>query len=310
MNQAEIAAANHPCYTKEASKKYGRMHLPVAPKCNISCNYCNRKYDCANESRPGVTSKVLSPEEAFEVFKEGKKQMPYITTVGIAGPGDSLANADRTLKTLELIHREFPEVNLCLSTNGLLLSEYANDLVDLNALFITVTVNATTPETAAKVYRSVRYNGKTYRGEEGAGLLLEKQIEGIEALRGRATVKVNSVYIPEVNANEILGIADMATDHGAYLMNLTPLIPVDGSLMEGFRKPSDLEMESTKSVIERTMKLMDHCKQCRSDACGLLSEKENSVLDVKREARMIEMEKMRTEGKYPSVEREREIVRV
>ena len=25
------------------------MHVAVAPACNIQCNYCNRKYDCANE---------------------------------------------------------------------------------------------------------------------------------------------------------------------------------------------------------------------------------------------------------------------
>jgi len=36
----------------------------VAPACNIQCNYCNRKYDCANESRPGVVSEKLTPEQA------------------------------------------------------------------------------------------------------------------------------------------------------------------------------------------------------------------------------------------------------
>jgi len=37
----------------------------VAPKCNILCNYCNRKYDCINESRPGVASAVLKPRRAI-----------------------------------------------------------------------------------------------------------------------------------------------------------------------------------------------------------------------------------------------------
>ena len=35
------------------------------PACNIQCHYCNRKYDCANESRPGVVSERLAPEEAI-----------------------------------------------------------------------------------------------------------------------------------------------------------------------------------------------------------------------------------------------------
>ncbi|HDL15175.1 MAG TPA: hypothetical protein ENH28_03335, partial [Euryarchaeota archaeon] len=49
---------NHPCYSKEAHSKFGRIHVPVAPKCNVQCNYCVRKYDCANENRPGVTTRV------------------------------------------------------------------------------------------------------------------------------------------------------------------------------------------------------------------------------------------------------------
>mgnify|MGYP006961820218 CR=1 FL=1 len=46
----------HPCFNVAVKGECGRVHLPVAPKCNILCNYCNRKYDCVNESRPGVTS--------------------------------------------------------------------------------------------------------------------------------------------------------------------------------------------------------------------------------------------------------------
>ena len=54
----------HPCYSEEAHHHYARMHVAVAPACNIQCNFCNRKYDCANESRPGVVSELLTPEEA------------------------------------------------------------------------------------------------------------------------------------------------------------------------------------------------------------------------------------------------------
>src|ERR1035438_1625046 len=34
---------NHPCYSEEAHHHYARMHVAVAPACNIQCNYCNRK---------------------------------------------------------------------------------------------------------------------------------------------------------------------------------------------------------------------------------------------------------------------------
>ena len=95
-NEFEGETAQHPCYSPGAHE-FARMHIPVAPKCNISCNYCNRKFDCVNESRPGVTSEVLSSEEAFEKFLDVKEKMPNLRVVGIAGPGDALANIEEVL---------------------------------------------------------------------------------------------------------------------------------------------------------------------------------------------------------------------
>jgi nitrogenase molybdenum-iron protein NifN len=148
----------HPCYNK-AAHDYARMHIPVAPKCNISCNYCSRKYDCANESRPGVTSEVLSPEEALNKYKEVKKRMPNLKVLGIAGPGDALANFDETKKSIVLIKEADPEVTFCLSTNGLMLPFYANELVNLGVSHITITINAIDTSIGAKIYREVNYIG-------------------------------------------------------------------------------------------------------------------------------------------------------
>jgi len=41
----EATRANHPCFNKDSVGTCGRVHLPVAPKCNVLCSYCNRKYD-------------------------------------------------------------------------------------------------------------------------------------------------------------------------------------------------------------------------------------------------------------------------
>ena len=103
--QLEEALARHPCYSKDAHREYARMHVPVAPRCNIQCNYCNRKYDCCNESRPGVTSEVLTPEQAAGKVLYVRSKIPQLSVVGIAGPGDPLAN-EETFRTLELVpHR-------------------------------------------------------------------------------------------------------------------------------------------------------------------------------------------------------------
>ena len=44
----------HPCFSEKACHTFGRCHIPVAPKCNIQCNYCIRDFDCVNESRPAL----------------------------------------------------------------------------------------------------------------------------------------------------------------------------------------------------------------------------------------------------------------
>lgn len=79
--------SKHPCYSEEAHHHYARMHVAVAPACNIQCNYCNRKYDCANESRPGVVSELLTPEEAAHKVLVIAGKIPQMTVLGIAGPG-------------------------------------------------------------------------------------------------------------------------------------------------------------------------------------------------------------------------------
>ncbi|MDR1446634.1 MAG: radical SAM protein, partial [Treponema sp.] len=115
---------SHPCFNGCGGKNT-RIHLPVAPDCNIQCNYCVRKFECVNESRPGVTAKVLSPREALERFTAVKERLGKIDVVGIAGPGDALANFEKVKECFALIRGVDNEVTFCLSTNGLLLPRYA-----------------------------------------------------------------------------------------------------------------------------------------------------------------------------------------
>ncbi len=96
----ETVFKEHPCFGPCKQNK-GRIHLPVAPGCNIECRFCDRKIN-EDEQRPGVTSTVLEPEEAAHFIDLALEKCPEITVVGIAGPGDTLAT-DRALKTFRLI---------------------------------------------------------------------------------------------------------------------------------------------------------------------------------------------------------------
>src|ERR1035441_8698466 len=179
---------NHPCYSEEAHHHYARMHVAVAPACNIQCNYCNRKYDCSNESRPGVVSERLTPEQAARKVIAVASSIPQMTVPGVAGPGDPLANPDKTFKTFELVTRTAPDIKLCLSTNGLMLPDYADRIKALNIDHVTITINMIDPEIGAKIYPWIYYNRTKYEGVEAARILSERQLLGLEMLTDRKSV--------------------------------------------------------------------------------------------------------------------------
>ena len=274
--QIEEMLAKHPCYNEEAHKKFARMHLPVAPKCNIQCNFCNRKYDCTNESRPGVTSEVLSPAAASAKVTYVKERIPNLSVLGIAGPGDPLAN-EETFATLALLKEEHPELTFCLSTNGLNLPENVERLKALNVNFITVTLNAVDPQIGAQIYDFVIKDGQQYRGREAAEILLKNQLAGIQkAVAAGMTVKLNVVLIPTINDQHIPEIAKKAKELGVYILNVLPLIPVPGTKFEHLRAPTPKERKAIQDQCGEDIRMMRHCKQCRADAIGLLGEDRSS----------------------------------
>jgi nitrogen fixation protein NifB len=263
----------HPCYSAEAHKKFARMHLPVAPNCNISCNYCNRKFDCVNESRPGVTSEVLSPEKAKIKFDMVKEKVENLSVIGIAGPGDAFANWESTKRSIELIKEENPEITFCLSTNGLMLPDYAEEVVKLGVEHVTVTVNCIDSSIGAKIYKHINYKGTSYSGEEGAKLLLNNQLLGISKLVTYGVlVKINIVMIKGINDEHIPVLVKKMKELGVFVTNIMPLIPVEGSVFEKLPKSEMSEVVEMRKKCELDIKQMHHCKQCRADAIGLLGE--------------------------------------
>lgn len=250
----------HPCFSETGHLKYARMHLPVAPKCNIQCNYCNRKYDCINESRPGVTSEVLSPEQAFEKYVLVKNKIPNLTVVGFAGPGDALENFDEVRRTVELIRDYDPDVCFCLSTNGLRLPEYAQEIMDIGISHVTITINTVNPDIARKIYSRV-----------APEVLLKNQLDGLKCLSGNGVVaKVNIVSIKGINDHCIEETVKAVSKLGAYKTNIMKFIPVEGTVFESVPEMSDSELNEIRTKCSAYVKQMYHCQRCRADAIGLL----------------------------------------
>jgi nitrogen fixation protein NifB len=268
---------NHPCYSEEAHHHFARLHVAVAGACNIQCHYCNRKYDCANESRPGVASERLTPDDAVRKVLAVAAAVPELAVVGIAGPGDALASPGATFATLEGIRRAAPDLTLCLSTNGLALPGQVERLAALGVGHVTVTVNMVDPEVGERIHPWIILDGRKVRGREASRILSERQLEGIARLaEKKVLVKVNSVVIPGVNDAHLPEVVRAVHARGAFLVNLVPLIsaPEHGTHfgLTGQRGPTAAELEQVQAGCELDARLMRHCRQCRADAVGRLSE--------------------------------------
>ncbi|MBI1866896.1 MAG: nitrogenase cofactor biosynthesis protein NifB [Methylocystis sp.] len=277
----------HPCYSEEAHHHYARMHVAVAPACNIQCNYCNRKYDCANESRPGVVSEKLNPEQAAQKVLAVASAIPQMTVLGVAGPGDPLANPAKTFKTFELVAKAAPDIKLCLSTNGLALPDYIDVIKTFNVDHVTITINMIDPEVGAQIYPWIFWKHKRVAGKEAAKILSERQLQGLEMLTERGVLcKVNSVMIPGVNDEHLVEVNKAVKSRGAFLHNIMPLIsaPEHGTAYgrNGQRAPSAHELKALQDRCEGEMTMMRHCRQCRADAVGLLGEDRSGEFTIQK----------------------------
>jgi len=252
----------------------------------MQCNYCSRDYDCLNESRPGVLSTILTPLQAADYLDRVLERIGNIEVVGIAGPGDPFANASETLETLRIVRERHPDRILCLATNGLEVVGHADDLARLNVSHVTITVNAVDPQVGENIYAWARVDRRIYRGVDAARTIIEKQRQGIEALKERGmVVKVNTVVIGGINDTHVVEIAQSMSAMGVDILNCIPLYHVAGTPLEHVPPVGSDEMESIRREAGAYLPQMSHCSRCRADAAGLIGEDQSAeIVDLLREA--------------------------
>lgn len=265
--------SKHPCFNKDSHHTHGRIHLPVAPRCNLQCNFCNRKFDCMNESRPGVTSAVLTPEQAADYLDATLKRVPNLAVTGIAGPGDPFANSVETMATLTAVRRRHPEMILCLATNGLGVGPHITNLAALEVSHVTLTVNAVDAEIGSRIYSWIRDGYRPMRGVGAAQLLLDRQLDAIVRLKEAGiVVKINSIIIPGINDQHIETIAKTMAGLKVDIMNCMAFLPVAGAEFEAIDPPDGALVAGTRLKSGRHLPQMTHCARCRADAVGLIDQ--------------------------------------
>jgi nitrogen fixation protein NifB len=258
----------HPCFstTAEGHAAAARLHLPVSPGCNIACAFCRRDFNRV-EQRPGVAARLLTPDEAVATTERALRLVPNLAVVGIAGPGDPLAS-DHAIETFARIHAGWPELTLCVSTNGLMLPERVDALAAAGVTTLTVTVNAVDPEIQAQITAKIAWKRKRVNGVEAGRRLIDNQLEGIaKAAALGLTIKINTVLIPTVNDHAIGEVAAAVAAAGARMINIIPLIPEHQ--LSHLKEPSFIERHQARAAAAKHLRVFTHCQRCRADAVGV-----------------------------------------
>lgn len=263
----DLLTKRHPCFAQgKKNSQNGRIHLPTSPTCNIQCRFCERSINNI-ENRPGVSSLVIKPEEALDIISRALKVCPDLSVAGIAGPGDTLASP-YALQTFRLVKEKFPQLIKCMSTNGLMLPERADEIIEVGIDSLTVTVNAIDPKIEAQLNKGIVYHGKYYKGEEGAKILIKNQLEGIRKVAaGGVVVKVNTVLVPRINGDHIEAIAKAVSEAGAKIYNIIPLIPMHE--LKNEPAPTCTDLFKARLKAEKYIDVFRHCARCRADAVGI-----------------------------------------
>lgn len=256
--------SRHPCFNNYDFHS-AVIHLPIVSECNV--DYTDGAFGghCPGSTKEETNQRVLTPYEALERLHGAKKSIPGLTVAAIAGPGEPLADFDAVKETLKVIRQAYPDLLLCLSTNGLMLPIYANHLISLGVNYVTVTVNAACPETGAKIYDHITYLGHKYYGEEGANILLQNQISGMSYLASmNISVRMNMVIVKGINDHEVTDIAETAKECGCKLTNILKAPAGRNQDYNGLEAYSGDELKELRRECEDILPQSYFCKPCNT----------------------------------------------
>ena len=175
---------------------------------------------------------------------------------------------NNALETFKIVKVKFPDLIKCMSTNGLLLNERAEEVISVGIDSLTVTVNAVNPEIESRLNAYIIYHGKKIEGIEGAEILIRNQLDGIRKVAAAGiTVKVNTVLVPEINGEHIEEIARTVKEAGASIYNIIPLIPQHE--LKDYKAPVCAQIDEARTRASKYIDVFRHCQHCRADAVGV-----------------------------------------
>ena len=162
------------------------LRVSVTERCNLSCVYCG-KTDCAKKDGELTAQEIAGIASAF--VRRG------VTKIRLTG-GEPLVRGDICDIAARL--GALPGLRtLALTTNGVYLAQYAQDLKNAGLDSVNISLDST--------------DGSTYRKLTGADVL-HRVFEGIDEAKrvGLAPIKLNAVLMRGVNEDSAGALIDLA----------------------------------------------------------------------------------------------------
>ena len=164
------------------------LRLSVTDLCNLRCIYCMPEGGVVKRPHEDI----MSVEEIAEVVRAASAC--GITKVRVTG-GEPLVRKG----IVEICRRisETPGIReLCMTTNGILLPEFASDIKAAGVKRLNISLDSIDPDTYRKITRS------------GS---LDSALKGVQAAldTGFDAIKINAVLIGGVNDGEILSLLEL-----------------------------------------------------------------------------------------------------
>lgn len=212
------------------SREVDYLRISVTDLCNLRCFYCMHKDGVSKLTHESI----MSPERIKEIVYEAAKL--GIKKVRITG-GEPLVRKG-IMEIISYIH-EIPEIKeICLTTNGTLLKEFAYKLKEAGVNRLNISLDTLKEDKYAKITRL----GK-----------LSDALEGIKTAKDLGfKIKINTVLIGEFNDDEILDFVNFAKDNELTL-RFIELMPI------GVSKELD-----KKSFISNQI-VLDRCQELKFD---------------------------------------------
>ncbi len=207
------------------------LRISVTDLCNLRCVYCMPEEGV--EKLPHDS--VLTFEEITRIVRvlagAGIKKLRLTGGEPLVRKG--IAGLVRKLKLVDGIDE------ITMTTNGILLEEYAEALKEAGLDRVNVSIDSLDP----RKYREITRGGD-----------LNRALRGIDAAvkAGLAPVKINTVVMKGFNDSEAVGFADYAAEH-ALAWRFIEFMPLGG--MAGLQKDKFVSNDIIKDAVKEKYKL-------------------------------------------------------